>query len=368
MVGTLRTQRDPRIDFLRGVALLTIFIDHVPGNFLGTLTLRNFGFSDAAEVFVLLAGFSAAIAYGRVFEQAGAGEGLRRVGARCLRIYLFQIGLLLTTLAIVQFWITAFGLEPRKLRVMLHGMQGVGNGLVLYALPSSLNILPLYVVLLAIFPLLWVGMRRWPRTTLLLSGGLWVGVNLDPAINLPNWMDGQGWYFDPFAWQFLFAIGILLARFYKANEGSVPCVASLRAAGIGYLAFALLAAAPWTNWGIGWTLFDLDPDKTVLAPLRLINILAFIYVLMCSPWFDRVVRRPWLRFVEICGRHSLEVFSTGTMVSLLGRLTFRTAGTSWQIQLAVNCLGFVAMIGLALLLDRGRRADAPKRVLLRVWR
>ncbi len=146
------TKRDPHIDFLRGVALLTIFIDHVPGNFLGTLTLRNFGFSDAAELFVLLSGFSAMIAYGRVFERARPGMGWRRVVARCLRIDIFQSGLLLTTLAI--------------------------------------------------FPLFWIGIRRWPAATMLASTGMWIAVNLDPGINLMNWMDGQGWYFDPFAWQF----------------------------------------------------------------------------------------------------------------------------------------------------------------------
>ena len=367
MTGRSGTKRDPRIDFLRGAALLMIFVDHVPGNFLGTLTLRNFGFSDAAELFVLLAGFSATIAYGRLFEQAGPGAGLRRVGARCLRIYLFQIGLLLATLGILQFWITNFGLTPGKLRVMLHGVEGVGQGLVLRALPSSLNILPLYVILLAIFPALWIGMRRWPVLTTTCSAALWLAVNLDPDINLTNWMDGQGWYFNPFAWQFLFAIGILLARLYVASERTVPRFAALEVACAAYLAFALLAAAPWTNWGIGGTLLDIDPSKTTLAPLRLVNVLAFVYLLMCSPWFDRIVRWRWLRFVELCGRHSLEVFSTGTLVSLVARLTFRTFGMSWQTQLLVNCAGFAGMIGLALLLDRPRRGISPKPEPLRGW-
>ena len=134
MANSPRPKRDARIDFLRGFALLTIFIDHVPGNLLGTLTLRNFGFSDAAELFVLLSGFSAMLAYGRVFEQAGPGRGWRRVVARCLRIYIFQIVLLLTTLAIIQFWITFFGLQPQRIRVMLHGVLGLGK-----ACPSRPN-------------------------------------------------------------------------------------------------------------------------------------------------------------------------------------------------------------------------------------
>lgn len=364
MAGSSRSRRDPRIDFLRGAALLTIFIDHMPGNFLGTLTLRNFGFADAAELFVLLAGFSSVLAYGPTFEQDGAGKGLRRVGARCLRIYLFQIGLLLTTLAIVQFWISNFGLEPRRMRLLLHGMSGLSQGLTLRALPSSLNILPLYIILLASFPLLWIGIRRWPVATMLASAGLWVAANLYPDINFTNFWDGQLWYFNPFAWQFLFAIGNLLARLYATHGQRIPTVGWLRLACAAYLGFALLAAAPWTNWGLDWRLLDLDPDKTTLAPPRLIDILALVYVLMSAPWFDRLVRRPSLRVVEICGRHSLEVFSTSTLFSLLGRLIFRTFGTDVLTQVAVNGAGFIAMIGLALLLDRSR-TSAVKPILSR---
>ena len=84
------SQRDLRVDLLRGIALLTIFIDHSSGNILGQLTLRNFGFCDAAELFVFLAGFSAVLAYGKCFERDGIAAGLRRIGARCLRLYAFQ--------------------------------------------------------------------------------------------------------------------------------------------------------------------------------------------------------------------------------------------------------------------------------------
>jgi hypothetical protein len=268
-----RTERDPRIDFLRGMALLTIFVDHMPGNFLGTLTLRNYGFSDAAELFVLVSGFSSMLAYGRIFERDGPRVGLRRVAGRCLRIYTFQIGLLLTTLAMVQLWISWFGLVPGKIRLLMHGAEGLSKGLALQALPSNLNILPLYVLLLATFPLLYVGIRRRPGRTMLASAGVWLAANLDESFNLTNWLDGGGWYFNPFAWQFLFAIGMWLGHIYRARAGSIPHSELLRTASAAYLAFALLAAAPWTNWGLDWRVLDLDPDKTTLAPLRLINVL-----------------------------------------------------------------------------------------------
>jgi hypothetical protein len=93
-------QRDPRVDLLRGFALLTIFIDHIPGNTLGRYTLRNFGFADAAELFVILSGFSSMVAYGRCFQRDGMRSGLRHLAARCIRLYVFQVGLLLATFGI----------------------------------------------------------------------------------------------------------------------------------------------------------------------------------------------------------------------------------------------------------------------------
>src|SRR5262245_601594 len=88
-------QRDLRIDFFRGLALIFIFIDHVPDNKLANFTLRNFGFADAAEVFVLLAGFSAVLAYGRTFDTQGFQAGATRVWKRARDIYVWHIGLLL---------------------------------------------------------------------------------------------------------------------------------------------------------------------------------------------------------------------------------------------------------------------------------
>ncbi len=101
-------QRDLRIDFFRGLALLFIFVDHVPDNVLAKFTLKNFGFADAAEVFVLLAGFSAVLAYQRVFEGQGFKAGVARVFERVRDIYLWHLALVVIcglglTLAATQF-------------------------------------------------------------------------------------------------------------------------------------------------------------------------------------------------------------------------------------------------------------------------
>ena len=74
-----RSPRDLRIDFFRGLALVMIFVNHVPGNVFETLTSRNFGFSDATEIFVFLAGYAAALDYSRNFGEQGFAAGAGRV-------------------------------------------------------------------------------------------------------------------------------------------------------------------------------------------------------------------------------------------------------------------------------------------------
>ena len=208
----IASKRDPRIDVLRGIALVMIFVDHIPGNTLSLVTLRNFGFSDAAEVFVLLAGISSMLAFGRVFEREGARSGLRRIVLRLARIYLFQIGLLLTTLAIVLLWTTHHHLQPTLVAPILNApVSGIARGLTLHAVPGYLDILPLYLVLIAVFPVVYLGLRFSPGLTLGVSAAIWLAVNLDPNLNLPNWMNGGRWFFNPFAWQLLFTIGAALA-------------------------------------------------------------------------------------------------------------------------------------------------------------
>src|SRR6185312_10125347 len=50
-------ERDVRLDFFRGIGLWMIFLDHIPHDVVSWLTLRNYGFSDAAEFFVFISGY-----------------------------------------------------------------------------------------------------------------------------------------------------------------------------------------------------------------------------------------------------------------------------------------------------------------------
>lgn len=362
------SKRDPRIDVLRGLALQMIFVDHIPDNVLGLITLRNFGFSDAAEVFVLLAGLSSVLAYGRIFQRDGARRGLRRVALRLARLYLFQIGLVLTTLVIGLMWITHYHLEPTIFRQILETpIAGLAHAAMLHAVPAYLDILPLYIVLLTSFPFIYLGLSKKPWLTLGVSAALWLAVNLDGTLNLPNWMGGGMWFFNPFAWQLLFTIGAASAMFSANHVGALPRVRWLTRLCAAYLAFAFFQSAPWLAWNLpNLQPFEMAwPDKTHLGLLRLLDVLALAYLIFSSDRLRSLAGGRWLKLLDACGRHSLEVFATGCVLALLERLLFRTHGSALELQIAVNAVGLAAMFLVGWWLEQQRRghtrSSAPRR-------
>ncbi len=359
--STARPRRDGRIDILRGISLLMIFVDHIGNNLVANVTLRNWGFSDAAEIFVLLAGLSSMLAYGRVFDQQGLGSGVVRVALRCLRLYAAQVLLLLSTFVIVAVWAyffgqEFFGLEPSRPAVLNQAVR-------LMELPTFLDILPLYIVLLGLFPLMQALWRISPAALLLPSLILWRATQVLPILNLHNAESGGGWFFDPFAWQFLFALGMALAVQHRRGGFSLPRWRLLRALALAYLVYALLAAAPWHRWG--WS--DWRPilvpslDKSRLDPRRILDVVSMIYLALSSERFLAVQDHWLLRPLASCGRHSLEVFSAGTILSLFGRLAFTTFGIGWGMQVLVNGGGFAVMIAIAAWLDRRLRLTRAAR-------
>ena len=62
-------ERDLRLDLYRGFGLWMIFLDHIPDDVVAWLTLRNYGFSDAAEFFVFISGYLAGFIYGPIIRR-----------------------------------------------------------------------------------------------------------------------------------------------------------------------------------------------------------------------------------------------------------------------------------------------------------
>lgn len=358
-------KRDHRVDALRGIALTMMFVDHIPDNLLNLFTMRNIGFADAAEIFVILAGYASWLAYGRGILKNGMPATLKRLAKRCLTLYSYQICMAISSVIIILQWrkynpVPVDFLEPE----LAYGYGSWWRVIFLDALPSNLNILPLYIVLLASFPFVYFLLKISPWLVLTVSGGLWLFINHNPNINFPNWLDPDGWYFDPLAWQFLFVLGVVAAFYAYKRGGSFPFSYILASVCVIYLLFSLIQAFPWQYWGLrDMRLFVLHPpSKTSLSPFRLLDVLAIFYLVQSSEWAKKLAESKPGQVLALYGRHSLEVFSVGTMLDLLGRLLFVTLGNHWFLQVLVNIVGLGLLYLLAWWLDRTRRAAKSRKI------
>src|ERR1700679_1535543 len=157
--------RDYRLDFFRGLALLFIFIDHIPDNVISYFTLRSFAFCDAAEVFIFISGYTAALAYAPVFEREGSAMGVARIYRRVWQLYIAHLCLFMIFNAEVAYTLKYLNnpLFADELAVgdyLNNPGESFIHVLLLQFQPSLLNILPLYIFLLLGLPLLILWLRK----------------------------------------------------------------------------------------------------------------------------------------------------------------------------------------------------------------
>lgn len=369
----LKIKRDLRVDFLRGIALLTIFIDHVPKNRWATVTQQNFGYSDAAELFVVLAGFSAVLAYGRYFDGDRLTEGIRRISTRIGTIYLFHLGTLvivaMTLIYAANLLDNSEPIESMSFAALIAMDPGtIAGALLLVVQPKFFDILPLYIALLAAFPVLYV-LLRWSLVTgIAASAALWLVVQFT-SLNLPT-TNGDGWYFNPFAWQFLLVLGMAAA--IVARKGGIRPSTWLVGLALTVLVVSLLLRAPWTNWPLhmGTVPVDLEPYgawmiKSSLGPARLMHIMAVGYLLLVLvPPRANWLKRPMARIIADAGSNSLEVFCLGIVLSVVGGSVISALGRGAVVESWVTTVGVAALLfaGFAI----AREVRARKRALSRI--
>jgi hypothetical protein len=351
----INANRDLRVDFFRGVALWWIFVDHIPANWVAQFSLRNFALCDATEVFVLLAGYAAGLAYGRSMDRHGwlfAGADVLR---RAWVLYIAHIFLFVVFSAQVSYSATALDrsdyLEEIHVDVLADApYRAMLEALLLNYQPAYLNILPMYIVLLGLFAFA-LPLLRTPPVLLALSGAAYVTVRIT-GYNLPSWT-GEGWYFNPIAWQFLFMIGALLS--YSKLRLPGPRVVYDILAGAFVLFGVLLLWLVWpypdieTRMPVAAARILLSVDKEGLHPMRLLSILALVWltarvVPAGAQWLRSWAATPFI----ICGQHSLAVFCSSIFLSFLGRLAMEEQ-PDWRVQAAVNILGSLALVGIGAL-------------------
>ncbi|MFF7710639.1 OpgC domain-containing protein [Pseudomonas sp. NPDC007930] len=362
--------RDLRIDFFRGLALIFILWDHIPQNPLGEITLRNFGLSDAAEVFVFLAGYSAVLAYGKLARRDGFTVAAVRILRRCWTLYVVHIFLMVLLMGILFF--ANDHVETRDL-VQEMGLgyfvsnpeKALVDELLLRFKPNLMDPLPLYVALLFGLPAMLPLMLRAPMLALAASVALYLPATF-LGWNLSN--EGGGtWYFNPLAWQLLFVVGGLMAL-RSEQPGNAPAKPLLRqplfVLCMAYLFFWLVLALNWRWPGMGLQVLSADemallkfgPGKTNLTPIRLAHFLALAYCTACllprgAAWIEQ---RLWQPLCSL-GRHSLEVFCLGVLLAPLADIANALCGDHPLAQYGTALLAVGVMVGLAAWLDFYRR-------------
>jgi len=348
------TSRDLRLDFFRGVALIFIFIDHIPENILSYFTLEALGFFDAAEVFIFISGFTAALVYGRRLVEKGALYATAQVLRRAWQLYVAHVFLFVIFIAEVSYTATTFknpmyNEEMRVADFLDEPHVAVVQALLLQFQPTFLDILPLYILMLVIFPVVLLGMRVHPLLVLLPSAALYVAVQVF-AISVQAYPEGHVWYFNPLAWQFLFVSAALLGNARMQGRTMLRWAGMLVPAAAVIFVAAFLIKLSWTIHGVwesfpGLLLKQLWPiNKNNLSPLRLVPFYALVVlVAMRVPRDARFLASTAARPLVRCGQQSLEIFCLGIILSALGHFVLTEYGAGVPMQLAVNIAGVAVM-------------------------
>jgi len=355
-VNPVEIPRDFRLDLYRGFALWLIFLAHVPGTIFNRITPWNYGFSDPAEVFIFVSGYANAYVYGRVMEQRGFVVGGAQIVRRAFEAYVAQIFLFVILIGEI-FWLShgshAFD-DATNIRI-LHERpdESILAVMQLKFMPVNMNVLPLYVVVLAVSPaVLWL-LRKMPALALALAATAYAAANLF-GLNFPSFPHGY-WYFNPLAWQFLFVLGAW------CGLGAADWVWTLVRSRLVLILAAIYAVSvfvvflAWNSLNLGalvpeWGLYAFG--KTNLGVLRLLHFLALAIVA------DWLIPRDWppltwrvLRPLILCGQHSLEVFCLGVTLAFAGQVAAVEAPGSAIIRVVVAVAGIAVMVGVSTLLS-----------------
>ncbi len=367
VIRAARSPRDLRLDVFRGLALVMIFINHVPGTVYENLTSRNFGMSDAAEGFVLMSGIAAGLAYSPAFRAAPYWPGIARVWHRCWTLYLVHLFMMAWALAIAAgaaLWLGAtHRLYVNEIHMLFEAPLGFLTGVPLMTHQLGyVNILPMYAVMLAAAPaMLWLALRQ-PLVLAALSFALWFATGLF-ELNMPAHPNPGGWFFNPLAWQVLFVTGLLIGVAARQGRRLVPARRWLQwVAGTVLLLSLVWARVPAVGEVINHALWQANQDglhrfftitdKTYVTWPRLMHILALAYLLTSLDWVRRAAASPRAAPLALLGRNALPVFAFGSLLALVAQAIKDVAPPVLAVDTALIVSGLALQLLLAFAKDR----------------
>ncbi len=357
-------RRDLRLDACRGLALWFIFIDHIPNNALTWLTIRNYGFSDASEIFVFVSGYTCMLAYGGALQDEGWPTIITRALRRGSEIYAGLLLLLIGYFALV--WLAGGGsryLDETNTGFFFRSPgAAIVHAAILQYTPVNTDVLAIFVLLHLAFPVvLWL-MNRSATVALAASFLLYLMVQRF-GWHVPAWPSGE-MYFNPLAWQLLFVIGAWYADGGADWLRAMARTRTVLVLALLYLAFALVIALSWQVKALE----ELVPDalskliypigKGHLSPLRLLHFLALaVVVARLTPPHWHGMPKLLITALIRCGENSLAIYCLGVWLSFIGFVILTRFSGGFALHAAVSIGGLALMVAAATLLTWEAKLD-----------
>ena len=349
-------ERELRLDLFRGLALWLIFIDHLPPNILTWFTLRNYGFSDATEIFIFISGYTAAFVYGRAMLQVGFVVATARILRRVWQIYVAHVFLFTIFLAEISYVATSFEnpLYSEEMGIMDFLKQPdvtIVQALLLRFRPVNMDVLPLYIVLMLFLPLiLWL--MKWKADVTLALSALIYALTWHFDWYLTAYPNGV-WFFNPLAWQLLFVFGAWCAMGGAQRMSRLLSSPVTMWISFAYLFAAFCVALTWSVPQLGRLPNIVEQwmypiDKTDLDVLRFAHFLALAAItvrFLPRDWPG--LKSPWLRPLILCGQHSLEIFCLGVFLAFAGHFVLAEVSGGAAMHTLVSISGILIMWGMA---------------------
>ncbi len=376
--------RDPRLDFFRGLAMFIILVAHIPNNLAANWIPARFGFSDATEMFVFCSGMASAIAFGRVFDNRGWLLGTARVGYRAWQVYWAHIGLFIATAATMAV-LNSLLLTDRNYVSQLNlqqffyrPLERLPELLTLQYVPNYFDILPMYLVVLAMMPVVVALYRAAPVLALVAVLAVWLGAQeglwrvlgwTGPVLEFSSTHARNiEWFFNPFGWQLIFFTGFALMRGWLPVP---PVRRDLVLIAGAFVLFALLTASPrirdlvplpsaiffpnWPDWLVWLT------PKTDFGLMRFLHAMALGYLAFClvGPGGARLqpeagapfeqTRRAALAAILKVGQQSLAIFMVSMWLAQVLGFALDLSGRALPAMIAMNVFGILTLVVAAYL-------------------
>lgn len=361
--------RDTRIDFFRGLALLVMCVDHgeeISGiQALSYFTYAPVGITTAGELFIFLSGVSLALACVPALERHGYLVTHARCVARAWQLYLVHVLALALTVAVITLLPALLGTDTVPLSQSIRTTNSMlARFATLRANPRYFDILPLYIVLLLALPPLFILLGRSWQLGLTVAAGLYLVFHAARiALGDESVPFTQTLYYNPIAWQLLFAIGMAVGVQLRLGR-HVPGLSRRQ------LWAAMLVLAVVAVWYKGARLnallglvgdveyvsgqnvpYDIPlTDKSTLGPVRLLHFLLLTSVVVHFwPRDSRWLGSAWAAPIICCGRNALEVFVFGIVATYAVGVTMQAWSGGRGLLLGLVVLAVASSIGFAYL-------------------